>query len=800
MKEYNPKEIEAKRRRIWDQKKAWRVDLKKATKPYYNLMMFPYPSAEGLHIGNMYAFTGSDIYGRFQRLRGNDVFEPMGFDSFGIHSENFAIKQGTHPKEQTAKSIKHFTEQLKSMGALFDWEHSVTTSEPEYYKWTQWLFLQLYKAGLAYRAKAPVDWCPSCKTVLADEQVIQRKCERCGTEVIQRGMEQWFFRITKYADRLLKNLDTIDWSERTKTVQRNWIGKTEGATIIFALENSKQTIEVFTTRPDTLYGATFVVLAPEHPFVSSLPHSKEIHEYVEKTKQKTELERKAEGKEKTAVFSGLYAINPLNNEKLPIWIADYALMGYGTGALFGDAHDERDVEFAKKYNIPLKTTVVTGDKEKDKKILNLEECFTGYGTLVDSGPFTGLSSKEAIIKVIEWLVAKKRGSKRTTYHLRDWLISRQRYWGPPIPIIYCDKCGTVPVSEKNLPVKLPNVKDFRPTGTDKSPLATVASFVNTKCPNCKGKARRETDVSDTFLDSAWYFLRYPSANDKKQAFDKSLTKKWLPVNMYIGGQEHAVLHLLYARFITMVLRDLKFTEFQEPFAKFRAHGLLIRDGKKISKSRGNVINPDEYIEKYGADTVRTYLMFLGPLSEGGDWNGKGIIGIYRFLNRVWALAQKTKIAEQDSKLETLRHRTIKKVTEDMENLRYNTAIAALMEYSNALSQADSISKEQIKTLLILLAPFMPFVTEELWQQLGNKESVHDQKWPTYNPALVQEEMMRLVLQVNGKVRDVVGAPTGITEEEAKKLALSNIQIQKWLAGKDPKRIIFVPKRLINIVI
>ena len=613
-------------------------------------------------------------------------------------------------------------------------------------------------------------------------------------------MEQWFFRITKYADRLLKNLDTIDWSERTKTVQRNWIGKTEGATIIFALENSKQTIEVFTTRPDTLYGATFVVLAPEHPFVSSLPHSKEIHEYVEKTKQKTELERKAEGKEKTAVFSGLYAINPLNNEKLPIWIADYALMGYGTGALFGDAHDERDVEFAKKYNIPLKTTVVTGDKEKDKKILNLEECFTGYGTLVDSGPFTGLSSKEAIIKVIEWLVAKKRGSKRTTYHLRDWLISRQRYWGPPIPIIYCDKCGTVPVSEKNLPVKLPNVKDFRPTGTDKSPLATVASFVNTKCPNCKGKARRETDVSDTFLDSAWYFLRYPSANDKKQAFDKSLTKKWLPVNMYIGGQEHAVLHLLYARFITMVLRDLKFTEFQEPFAKFRAHGLLIRDGKKISKSRGNVINPDEYIEKYGADTVRTYLMFLGPLSEGGDWNGKGIIGIYRFLNRVWALAQKTKIAEQDSKLETLRHRTIKKVTEDMENLRYNTAIAALMEYSNALSQADSISKEQIKTLLILLAPFMPFVTEELWQQLGNKESVHDQKWPTYNPALVQEEMMRLVLQVNGKVRDVVGAPTGITEEEAKKLALSNIQIQKWLAGKDPKRIIFVPKRLINIVI
>ena len=791
---YNPWKIEKKWAGIWEKKKTWKVDLKKAKKPYYNLMMFPYPSAEGLHVGNVYASVGPDIHGRFRRMQGFDVFEPMGFDSFGIHSENFAIKQGTHPKTQTAKNIKNFRRQLKQLGALFAWDREVITSEPEYYKWTQWLFLQLYKAGLAYRAKAPVDWCLSCKTVLADEQVINGKCERCDSQVIQKELEQWFFRITKYADKLLKNLDIIDWSERTKIAQKNWIGKAEGATIKFKISDSKEEIVVFTTRPDTLYGATFIVLAPEHPIAVSPLSSKEVREYVEKAKQKTELERRAEGKEKTGVFSGLYAINPLNEEKIPVWIADYALMGYGTGALFGDAHDERDVEFAKKYKVPLKPTVITGDKDKDTKILSLKVCFTGYGTLVNSGPFTGLTSKDAIVKVAEWLASRGQGGRKVTYHLRDWLISRQRYWGPPIPIIYCRQCGTVPVPEKDLPVFLPYVKNFRPTGTGKSPLASVPSFVKTKCPKCKGLAERETDVSDTFLDSAWYFLRYPSTEFKAKPFDKARTKKWLPVDIYSGGQEHAVLHLLYARFMTMALKDLGFIDFEEPFKKFRARGLITKGGVKMSKSKGNVVNPDEYFKKYGADTLRMYLMFLGPFSEGGDWSDKGIVGIYRFLNRVWQYVQDQErnlvSPDLETKFLSLRHKTIKKVTEDLENLRYNTAIAALMEYLNEMQK----SKVDTETLLTLLAPFAPYITEELFP------GVHNRPWPTYNPKLTQEEKIRLVLQVDGKVRELIEVQTDITEDQAKTLALKNEKIQKWIGNKPVKRIIFVPGRLLNIVV
>jgi len=777
--------------------------------PYYNLMMFPYPSAEGLHVGNVYAFTSSDIHGRFERMRGSDVFEPMGFDAFGIHSENFAIKQGTHPKEQTAKNIKNFTKQLKQLGTLFDWEHSVTTSEPDYYTWTQWLFVQLYKAGLAYKEKAPVEWCPSCKTVLANEQVIEGKCERCDTQVVQKELEQWFFRITKYADRLLKNLEWIDWSEKTKIAQRNWIGRSKGTTIKFKVVDSKHEIEVFTTRADTLYGATFLVLAPEHPIVISLS-SKKVQEYVKKAKQRTELERKAEGKEKTGVFLGLYAINPLNEEKIPVWIADYALMGYGTGALFGDAHDERDVEFAKKYNISLKPTVITGDKEKDKKILSLQECFTGYGTLVDSGPFTGLTSKEAIPKVTEQLIKKRQGGRKVTYHLRDWLISRQRYWGPPIPIIYCKKCGTVPVPEKDLPVKLPEVKDFRPKGTGKSPLASVPSFVKTKCPKCKGPAERETDVSDNFLDSAWYFFRYPSTEFTQKPFDKARTKKWLPVDMYIGGHEHAVLHLLYTRFITMALKDMGHIDFEEPFKKFRAHGLITKEGVKMSKSKGNVVNPDDYFKKYGADTVRTYLMFIGPLAEGGGWSDRGIVGVYRFFNRLWALAPKSDLGapksdlgredlgRDHSKLEVARNRTIKKVTEDLEELRYNTTIAALMEYSNEFKKNPPTTK-QFNTLLILLSPFAPHLTEELWGKLGNKGSVYSQPWPKYNARALQKKVVRLVVQVNGKVRDVLEVSHGISEKEAVVLALKQEKVKKWFPTGKPKNVVFVKGRLLNLV-
>ncbi|OHA64547.1 MAG: leucine--tRNA ligase [Candidatus Wildermuthbacteria bacterium RIFCSPHIGHO2_01_FULL_49_22b] len=847
MERYNPQEIEGKWRRFWEKRKAWKVNLGRAKKPYYNLMMFPYPSAEGLHVGNVYAFVGSDIHGRFQRMWGHDVFEPIGFDSFGIHSENFAIKKGTHPKEQTAKNIKHFTEQLKQLGALFDWDRAVITSEPEYYKWTQWLFLQLYKAGLAYKGKAPVDWCPSCKTVLADEQVIEGKCERCDSVVLQKDLEQWFLRITKYADRLLKNLETIDWSEKTKIAQRNWIGRTEGTSITFKIENSKEEIKAFTTRADTLYGATFLVLAPEHPLIASVT-SKGIQEYVEAAKRKTELERRAEEKEKTGVFTGFYAINPLNKEKIPVWVADYALMGYGTGALFGDAHDERDVEFARKYTIPLKATVITGDKKQDQKILSLEQCFTEYGILVDSGPFTGMTSREAMKKVTEWLTEKGLGESKVTYHLRDWLISRQRYWGPPIPVIYCRKCrestkhktqstnksqntkhksqtedrygidyvvingveyAIVLVPEKDLPVRLPKIKDFRPTGTGKSPLASVSSFMKTKCPVCKGSAQRETDVSDTFLDSAWYFLRYPCTEYANKPFDKKRIKKWLPVSMYIGGHEHAVLHLLYTRFITMALEDMGYIEFGEPFKKFRAHGLITKEGTKMSKSRGNVVNPDEYFVKYGADTVRTYLMFLGPMAEGGDWPDKGIVGVYRFFNRLWTLVAKPSLAtaklglasELASELvnEVLRHKTIKKVTEDLENLRYNTAIAALMEYFNALQRSDKATREQINTLLILLSPFAPHLTEELWGKLGNKGSIHNQPWPKYNPRILKEEQLRLVVQVNGRVREVLSVARGISEKEAVALALQQEKIKKWFPSGKPKNVVFIKGRLLNLV-
>ena len=798
MKQYNHQAIEKKWQKFWEADKTWNVDLKRARKPYYNLMMFPYPSAEGLHVGNVYAFTGSDIHGRFRRMQGYDVFEPMGFDSFGIHSENFAIKKGTHPKAQTAKNIKNFTKQLKSLGALFAWDNKIITSDPEYYKWTQWLFLQLYAMGLAYKAKAPVDWCPSCKTVLADEQVINGKCERCDSEVIQKELEQWFFKITKYADKLLKNLDTIDWSERTKIAQRNWIGKSEGALLRFPVANSKFHVEVFTTRPDTLFGATYVVLAPEHELVEQLQNTitnwQEVEKYRKETAKKNELERTELVKEKTGVqLKGVKVINPANKQEIPVWIADYVLASYGTGAIMAvPAHDERDFEFAKKFTLPIKMVVCSHYPAKTCPVV--DKAYLGEGHLVDSGKFNGIENTKA-----KAMITKEVGGKKTVnYHVRDWLISRQRYWGPPIPIIYCDTCGTVPVPEKDLPVLLPQVKDFRPTGTDKSPLAAVRSFVRTKCPTCKGSAQRETDVSDTFLDSAWYFLRYPSCGVDNKIFTHALTKKWLPVTMYTGGQEHAVLHLLYARFVTMALEDAGLIDFAEPFKKFRAHGLLIKDGKKMSKSKGNVINPDEMVAQYGADTVRMYLMFLGPWAEGGDWSDKGIVGVYRFLNRVWSFARQKQTKEPG--LEMLRNKTIKKVTEDIEELRYNTAIAALMEFSNGMQKQETVSVSDMKALLIMMAPFAPHMAEELWQQLGNKESVHDQKWSQYDEKKLQENKTRLILQVNGKVRDVVEVEAGIKEVEAKELALGNKKIQNWLKDKQAKNIIYVPGKLVNIVV
>lgn len=778
MKKYIPSRIEPKWQKKWREDKLYSPDLDKAPKPCYNLMMFPYPSAEGLHVGNMYPFTGSDIFGRYKRMRGYDVFEPIGLDGFGIHSENYALQTGQHPADLSKVTEKRFYGQLAMIGDSFDWECTVETYKPDYYKWTQWLFLQMFKKGLAYRKKASVNWCPEDKTVLADEQVINGLCERCGSKVGQKELEQWFFKITDYADRLLKNLETIDWSEKVKIAQRNWIGKSEGALVRFG------EIEVFTTRLDTIFGATFVVVSPEHEFVAKLK-SNEVKEYVQKAIKKSELERK-ENKDKTGVFTGAYVKNPLTGKDVPVWVADYVLTGYGTGAVMGvPAHDKRDFEFAQKFGLPIVRVIEGGELP-----------YEGEGVLVDSGKYTGMTSKEAR-QVMP-------GEKKSQYHLRDWLISRQRYWGPPIPVIYCDKCGIVPVPEKDLPVELPYIQEFRPTGKGESPLASVPEFYNVKCPKCSGPARRETDVSDTFLDSSWYFLRYPSTEFDNVPFDNRKTKKWLPVDMYIGGAEHSVLHLLYARFITMVLNDLGYIDFDEPFKTFFAHGLIIKDGAKMSKSKGNVINPDKYIAEYGADTLRVYLMFMGPLSEGGDFRDGGMNGIYRFLQRIWALQERLTINDERLTMNDLRimHKTIKKVTEDIEQLKFNTAIAALMEWLNHLSKKEKIALEEYKTILLLLAPFAPHITEELWEIVGGKESIHSQSWPQSDNKYLEEEEISVAVQVNRKVRDilVIGKDIVNNKEVVEKMARESEKVQKFLEGKSVKKIVYIPGKIISLVV
>lgn len=808
---YNPSAIESKWQKVWEKTGVYTSNLDKAKKPFYNLMMFPYPSAEGLHVGSVFTFTGVDTFGRFKRMQGFDVFEPMGLDGFGIHSENYALKVGRHPKEQAKISEENFYRQLRLIGNSFDWSRKLETYDPAYYKWTQWIFIQLFKRGLAYRKKAPVNFCPKDLTVLADEQVIDGKCERCSSVVEKRDLEQWFFRITKYADRLLNNIPKLNWTEKVKIAQREWIGRREGTTIKFPISNE---IEVFTTRGDTLYGATFLVLAPEHTLVGVILNSfqdlkipkqvrNDIEKYVLATKKKTDQERTAEGKDKTGVFSGLYAINPLNQEKLPVWIADYALMEFGTGALFGDAHDERDVVFAKKYGIPLKVTLITGDKERDARILSFKECFTGDGILIESGEFSGLSSKEAREKVAQWLTERGQGGKTITYHLRDWLISRQRYWGPPIPMIYCKKCDWQPVAEEQLPVLLPDVKDWKPKGIGEGPLASVPAFVNTKCPKCNGKARRETDVSDTFLDSSWYFFRYLSTEFNDKAFDLERAKKWLPVTMYIGGAEHSVLHLLYSRFITMVFKDLGLIDFEEPYAKFYAHGLIIKEGKKMSKSKGNVINPDEYLAKYGADCLRAYLRFVGPFDMGGDFRDSGIESMHRFLTRIWTFVATKKFVDK-TPIDLYLEKMIQEITVELEHLRFNTAFARLMMYYNFLVKKDksegNVYKDEVMIFIKLLAPFVPFLAEELWEFMNQKYSVHTQRWPKEDKSRIEKEYgVTIAIQINGKTRGTIDGNRGMTKEEVWKKAQSFENVQKYLKGGKIKKVIYVLNRIINFV-
>lgn len=810
MKRYNPKEIEPKWQQIWEQTKLYEVDTKSADNKFYIIPMFPYPSGD-LHVGHWYNFAPTDTVARWRRMLGYKVLQANGFDAFGLPAENAAIKRGIPPAKWTKQNIVTMTKQLQAIGASYDWSKRVITNDPNYYKWTQWLFVKLYEKGLAYRAKSLVNWCPKDQTVLANEQVVgdDNVCERCGTPVIQKEMEQWFYKTTDYVERLLSDLEKVDWPQRVKTMQENWIGKSRGAEIEFKVTDSKEIIKIFTTRPDTLFGATYMVLAPEHPLVDRLTtndQKSQVEKYVQEASHKTELERKEE-KEKSGVFTGSYAINPVNKEKIPIWVADYVLMGYGTGAIMAvPAHDERDWEFAKKFTLPI-VRVVKNDAPDDA-------CTHDEGIMINSGDYNGLVSDEAREKIVADLAKKGIGKEQTQYKLRDWLISRQRYWGTPIPAIYCDKCGIVTVPEDQLPVILPENVQFEPTG--QSPLIQDENFVNTKCPKCGEPAKRETDTMDTFVDSSWYFLRYPNPNYDKSPFDPEVIAKWGPVDHYIGGIEHAILHLLYSRFITKFLHDHHDLPFEEPFKKLSNEGMILGpDGLKMSKSKGNVVSPDEQVTSYGSDSLRLYLMFMGPYDQGGSFSLTGIVGTRRFLDRLWVLAGEFLEAktepEQDLKALKLRavtHRTVKKVTQDLEKLDFNTAIAAMMGMVNELYQVKAEQgitqsptwRFAIETLTQLLAPFAPHITEELWKDLGHEESVHVSKWPAWDEKLVVEDVVTIVVQINGKVRAEITVTPDANEQEVIKMAKDDEKIASLIAGKDIKREIYVPGRLVNLVI
>lgn len=768
MDKYDHCSIEKKWQEKWDEEKIYVSEIGKPGEKFYNLWMFPYPSAEGLHAGHAFASTGSDIFGRFVRMQGKNVFQPIGYDSFGIHSENYAIKIGEKPQGVVKRTTKHYEQQMRSLGHGYDWTRTVTTSDIDYYKWTQWLFLKMWEKGLAYKKNAEVNFCPSCKTVLADEQVVtpsqagkeprnamgetvaeepeMRVCERCGTLVEKKELDQWFFKITSYADRLLDGLEKIDWSERVKLAQKNWIGKSKGMLINFKVEGEGEDIEVFTTRPDTLNAVTFIALADE------------------------DLYNKASA-EKLGKDTRKFAIDPISGRKLPIWKTNYVAPGYGTGAIMGvPAHDGRDMEFAKKYHLDI----------------------------VEEEPDESLWQK---IEKEGW------GTKHTNYHLRDWLVSRQRYWGAPIPMIECPKCGWVPVAEGELPVTLPNIPDYKPEGTGKGPLANHEEFWKVKCPECDSEARRETDVMDTFVDSSWYFLRYPSVGSDSAghvAFDAEITKKWLPVDLYFGGAEHSVLHLMYARFATMVLHDLGFIDFDEPFPKFFAHGLMIKDGAKMSKSRGNVVNPDEYIVKYGADTLRLYEMFLGPMDAYPDFRDSGIEGMRKFIVKLWNLFNSVKVLEEKDKKEVYNklHQTIKKVTNDINEFKYNTAIASIMELVNLIS-VKGHDGGVLKPLCLLIAPFAPHFAEEVWvEKLGQPFSIHTAKWPTFNNSLIDNDIVNITVQINGKVRTVLTIKSDIAkdEEQITEFAKNDEKAAKWINGQKIVKTIFVPGKLINFVI
>ena len=812
IQKYNPREIEKKWQEKWAADYIYEVREDDSRPKFYALTMFPYTSGD-LHIGHWYAMAPADVHARFKRMQGYNVLHPMGFDAFGLPAENAAISRGIHPYEWTMRNVENMRRQLRSIGAIYDWRREVVTCLPEYYKWTQWFFLKFYHAGLAYRAKSPVNWCPKCQTVLANEQVSgEGSCERCGTPVTKKDLEQWFFRITNYAEELLEH-SHIDWPERIKVMQKNWVGKSEGAEIFFKLEHEsvkQKEIKVFTTRPDTIFGVTFFLLAPEHPLVSQLTvpeHKAEVEGYINWCRRQAEYERTALGREKTGVFLGSYVINPLSGERVPIWITDYVVTSYGTGAVMGvPAHDERDLEFARKFALPVRMVITSPTWAGEE----LEEAYTESGTMVNSGEFTGLSSEEGYEAICVQLEKRELGKRTVVYRLRDWLISRQRYWGVPIPIVYCDKCGIVPVPENDLPVLLPPDAEFKPTG--ESPLKYCQSFVHTICPKCSGPAQRETDTMDTFMCSSWYFLRYASPKAEGVPFGADELKYWLPVDLYTGGAEHAVMHLFYARFFIKALRDMGLVDFDEPFTHLFNQGIIIYHGGKMSKSKGNVISPDKYVAGLGADAVRGYLMFIGPWELGGEWSDSGVVGVSRWLTRIWNLVETGYINrdvnhEAEKELIHIMHKTIKKVTEDLERFRFNTMLANLMEFSNYLSKVKEIGavskslwREAIGYLLLLLAPTAPHLTEELWARTGRPYSIHSRSWPKFIEDLVKEEEITLVIQINGKVRDKLVVPATINEDEAKELALGRGRVKAYINGRELAKIIYVPNRVVNIVV
>jgi len=809
---YDPIAIEQKWQARWEADRLYHAPDFDPRPKWYFLTMYPYPSGD-LHIGHWYAMAPSDAAARYKRMQGYNVMFPIGFDAFGLPAENAAIQHGIHPYTWTMDNIARMRAQLRSMGAMWDWSREIVTCDPEYYRWNQWFFLRMYERGLAYRALAPVDWCPRDNTTLAREQVVgeERVCERCGTPVIKKNLEQWFLRITAYAEELL-DFSGIDWPDRVRTLQENWIGKSVG--VEFALPVAGHpgvTVRVFTTRPDTVYGMTFAVLAPEHPLVDRLTtpdRRAEVEAYKFKAARASDIERMSAEKERDGVFTGAYAINPMNQEKVPIFVADYVLLTYGAGAIQGvPAHDARDFDFARKYGLPIPVVVAPPGWDGAP----LREAYLAEGTMVNSGPFDGLPSPEGWQRIADHMERHGIGQRRVHYRLHDWLISRQRYWGTPIPIIYCQRCGTVPVPDEELPVALPMDAAFLPTG--ESPLKLHEGFRRVRCPRCRGDAERETDTMDTFIDSSWYQYRYVSPRERTRPFDPEPAAYWLPVDQYTGGVEHAVMHLLYTRFWTKVMADLGLVPFREPMLRLFNQGVILgEDGEKMSKSRGNAVNPDDYVRTMGADTVRTYLMFIGPWEGGGPWNSRGIEGAQRFLQRVWALvaeAPRAGAAEgraaEPRELRHWTHKTIKKVTEDLEGFHFNTAIAAMMEFVNYLGKARRALagtpawREAVRTLVLLLAPIAPHLSEELWARLGEPYSVHQQRWPHYDAALARAELVTLVLQVDGKVRDRIQVPAGLSEAEARALALANEKVRRFMDGRAATDVVVVPGRLVNVV-